>query len=82
MAFEKPILGMLSGEGAKIIKDSNCGWVSDSGNATALAANAKLLLNLTLPQLSTAASNGKKYFDAYFRKELRFEQLRAVFESR
>jgi glycosyltransferase involved in cell wall biosynthesis len=79
MAFKKPILGMLSGEGAKIIKDANCGWVSDSGNVMALAANAKLILSLTPQQLSEAANNGKKYFDEHFRKELRFEQLKGMF---
>ena len=79
MAFEKPILGMLSGEGAKIIQDADCGWVSESGNADALAVNVQRILQSTPQQLATAAQNGKKYFDEHFRKELRFEQLKELF---
>lgn len=81
MAFEKPILGMLSGEGAGIINDSGCGWVANCGNYHQLAEQIKGILSLSEADLLVRASSGKKYFDNHFKKELRISQLQAIFNS-
>lgn len=80
MAFEKPILGMLSGEGAQIIEDADCGWSCDNGDYKALAEQVKSLVKVNSEELTVKAKNGKKYFDVHFKKELRFEQLNKIFD--
>lgn len=80
LAFEKPILGVLSGEGAQIINESNCGWVSDSGNVEALQENVKRVINSSVEDLETKAKNGKNYFETHFKKELRLKQLQDLFK--
>ena len=81
MAFEKPILGMLSGEGADIIRESGCGWVTNSGDYKGLTECVNSILNLNPTSLSGFAHNGKAYFDKYFKKELRFIQLENIFDQ-
>ncbi|MFT6745862.1 MAG: glycosyltransferase involved in cell wall biosynthesis [Glaciecola sp.] len=80
MAFEKPVIGMLSGEGAELINESAVGWVSNSGDVESFAKNVKTILAGSDEELLLRAKNGKRYFDEYFRKELRFEQLAKIFE--
>ena len=80
MAFEKPVVGMLSGEGAALINESAVGWVSDSGDVKSFAKNVKSILGCSEEDLIQKAQNGKKYFEEHFRKELRFEQLAKIFE--
>lgn len=80
MAFEKPVLGMLSGEGAQIIKDANCGWTCDNGDYKALALRVKEILATSQEERGLKAKNGKSFFDIHFKKELRFEQLNKIFD--
>jgi len=81
MAFEKPVLAMISGEGADIINVSGCGWTAPCGNYVELAEKVKEILNTNSSELLRIAEAGKKYFDAHFRKELRFRQLENIFDS-
>lgn len=75
MAFEKPILGMLSGEGAEIISEANCGWTVESGNFMKLVGLVKGISKYTEKELIEKGQNGKKYFDVHFSKNIRFTQL-------
>jgi glycosyltransferase involved in cell wall biosynthesis len=75
MAYEKPVLAMLNGEGAQIIKDSDCGWVTNSGNAEKLIEFVRELIQIDSSELVRKGKNGKDYFETYFSKNLRFNQL-------
>ena len=75
MAAQKPILGMINGEGAKIIEASNCGFYVSPGNTKALI---KVLLSaaaLEPRRRHELALNGWEYYNKYFHSSLRKKQL-------
>ena len=75
MAFEKPVLAMLSGEAAEIINESKCGWVTDSGNYNGLVKQILLVKKMSKEELKAIGKNGKNFFDLNFKKDLRMTQL-------
>ena len=81
MAFEKPILGLLSGEGSELIKEADCGWAAASGDATALAEAVRQIVKLSETERLEKAKKGKIYFDQNFRKDLRVQQLNLLFQQ-
>ena len=64
----KPILGMLCGEGAKIIKKSKSGLVCNSGDYVTLSENIKKITSFDERQLFKMGLNGKKYAEKEFSK--------------
>lgn len=71
MASGKPILGAISGEGQRIIKESNCGLASDAGDYKALAENAVVLYNMSESDRKSMGDNGRRFFEENFtRKDL------------
>lgn len=69
MAAAKPIIAVLNGEGAEVIKDANCGWTLPAGDAEGFA---KLALNLSQMDKAILAEKGQKalkYYNAHFVKE-------------
>ena len=71
MASGKPILGAISGEGQKIIKESNCGLASDAEDYKALAENAVVLYNMSESDRKSMGDNGRQFFeDNFTRKDL------------
>ena len=81
MAFEKPVIAMISGEGANIIRVSNCGWVTDSGNFHELAGIIQTVEKLDKAELLSTGLKGSNYFNLHFSKELRFNQLFEMIEN-
>lgn len=71
MASGKPILGAISGEGMKVIKESNCGLVCESGDYEGLCKNVIKLFNMSEEERKKIGENGKRYFmDNYLRSKL------------
>lgn len=69
MAAAKPIIAVLNGEGAEVIKDADCGWTLPAGDA---AGFAKLALELSQMDKAILAEKGQKalkYYNAHFVKE-------------
>lgn len=66
MSAGKPIVAMINGEGADLIKESNCGWAVPAENSTALADLLNHLSNLDKNILSEKGINGKRYSEKYF----------------
>lgn len=69
MAAAKPIIAVLNGEGAEVIKDANCGWTLLAGDS---AGFAKLALELSQMDKAILAEKGQKalkYYNAHFVKE-------------
>ena len=75
MAFGKPIIGMLNGIGAEIIRKSECGYVCDAANYIALANNVIKAYHEEGNVLTQKGENGKKYYDQYFSKKVIIDNL-------
>lgn len=66
MASGKPIVAMINGEGADLIKESDCGWTVSAGDYEGLA---KLLLSISKENcniLNQKGLNGKKFSEEHF----------------
>ncbi len=75
MAFSKPILAMVNGEGANILAEAKCGLVSDAGDASSLAQNALLFAQMNIQEREEMGKNGYKYYQTYFSKEKALSKL-------
>lgn len=75
MASGKPVIGMISGEGAKIIEDSNSGLSVPSGNFKLLAQKIIELSKYNERELQRLGSNAKKYYAHNFSVQGRRNQL-------
>lgn len=66
LCTEKPILGMLNGEGAKIINDANCGLSVNAGDSIKLAEKVLELYEMSDNKRKILGANGFKYFEENF----------------
>jgi len=75
MAASRPILAMLNGEGAEIIKDADCGYSACSGDYVNLVKiiNEKVLPNKA--DFQRKGSSGFKYFNQHFQKSACIDNL-------
>jgi len=69
MAAGKPILAVLNGEGAEVIKEAECGWTVPSGDADKLAKIAVSLSQMKENELNEKGTNAQKYYNAHYVKE-------------
>ncbi|MBG6079407.1 glycosyltransferase family 4 protein [Rubrivivax gelatinosus] len=75
LAVGKPILGMLDGEGARVITESGAGLVAPSGDAEALARQALALADMAPDTRSHMGESGRRYGSKHFRRESLMNQL-------
>lgn len=75
MAFEKPILGMIDGEAASIINESQCGYCVKSGEYKSFSNNIIKMKALKYSELKRMGSNANKYYIDKFSKEKTFKKL-------
>lgn len=66
LCTQKPILGMLNGEGAAIIDDANCGLSVNAGDSLGLAEKIFKLYEMSIEERNTLGENGFKYFEENF----------------
>ena len=81
LCTQKPILGMLNGEGAKIIQDSNCGLVTSAGDYIGLA---QIILDLSImPEAERAilGNNGFNYYNKNFTLDICISNLEQILKS-
>jgi len=81
MAAEKAILAMLDGEGARVIKEADCGYVSRSGDYKQLADSIIRMAKLDKSSLDKLGSNAKKYVLEEFDRNKLITQLEYWFTS-
>ena len=79
MAMGKPILGVLKGEGANVIKNSNCGFVEENANYHNLSKMIKKMISLNDNQLKNLGKNGRDFYETNFSREKRKNQLLKLF---
>lgn len=79
MVAGKPIIGAIKGEAAKVIKDSNCGFVGMAEDSKKLAENVKKFICLSVNQRNQLGANGRSYYEKYFDRKIYMDKLEKVF---
>ncbi len=80
MALSKPVIGLISGEGAKIIKDANCGICSENDNFIELSKKILKLMNSSSLTLDKLGRNGRNFYDIHFSRINRKKQILSLFK--
>jgi glycosyltransferase involved in cell wall biosynthesis len=75
LAFGKPILAMLDGEGARIVSEAGAGLTCPAENAQALANAAEELAAKSHAELETMGKRGRDYYEINFNRDLLFSKL-------
>lgn len=81
LAAGKPILAMLNGEGARIIKKSFSGLVSPAGNAKALAGSALKMSKMDPKLLKVMGNNGTNFSYLNFNSHTLINNLENILKS-
>ena len=81
MASGKVILGMLDGEGKKLINDSNCGICVSAGDYKSLANEAINLSDLNILEIKKLERSSVNYYNINFSKDMLFEKLESLFKT-
>ena len=69
MAAGKPIVAVLNGEGAEVIRDADCGWTLEAGDAQGFARLAVELSKMSSAELAMKGANAARYYEAHYVKE-------------
>lgn len=72
-----PIIGMLDGEGSRVISEADCGMVCPAGDAQGLANAVKQLAGKTSGERTQLGLNGRRYAEREFGREALMDQLEA-----
>lgn len=75
MAAGKPVLGVISGEGANILTESGCSYVSEPNDLYNLVENIKTLSSLEKVSLREMGENGRNYYLNNFSREKQMDKL-------
>ena len=75
LACGRPIVGMLDGEGARIIREANAGLTCPAGNAEALADTVLRLSHLDQAEREGLGANGLAYSRTEFERQFLFDRL-------
>jgi glycosyltransferase involved in cell wall biosynthesis len=81
MAFGKPVVGMLNGIGAKLIKDADCGFVCNASDYKTLADNIIKAYHHEPANLAEKGLNGKAYYNQFFSKKRVIDTLIGALEE-
>lgn len=75
LASGKPLLGMLDGEGARVIRDASAGLVAAAGDAVGLAQHALQLADLDVAKRQLMGLRGRQYGETHFKRSALMNQL-------
>lgn len=75
MAAGKPIVAVLNGEGAEVIREANCGWSLCAGDAKGFARLAVELSQKSNVELAIKGENAARYYQEHFVKEKCLKKL-------
>lgn len=78
MAAGKPVLAMINGSAADLIKESNCGYVVDSGNYKEMAEIIRNRVIVNKEDFAQKGINGRRYYDTHFTKEMCMDNLESI----
>ena len=75
MSQGKPILAMINGDGAELVKEAECGFSANAGKSGDFAAAIEALSKMTKEELEKLGYNGKQFYENNFTKQQRINQL-------
>jgi glycosyltransferase involved in cell wall biosynthesis len=81
LCTKKPILGMLNGEGATIIKEANCGLCVNAGDSIELAKKIIEFFQMTNDNRNILGANGFKYFEENFTLNKCIDDLESIINN-
>lgn len=81
MMFGRPILAMLNGESAEIIREAEAGFVVNAGDFAQLAQRVSTLLHLDEKNRSRLADNARSYGMQNFSKASAIEQIESLLKE-
>ena len=81
MASGKIILGVLNGEGNKLINESQCGYAVAAGDYISLGQKALALKELSFGHKLAMEQNSKSYYINNFSKEMLFSKLELLLKK-
>lgn len=79
LAAGLPIIGMLDGEGARVLLESKSAFVGAAGDAAALAQNVQRMADATKEERATMGANGAAYAAREFDRERLLDLLEGWF---
>lgn len=80
MASGKPVIGVLAGEGAEVLRASGAGLVVEPGNAKQLAAAALIIRDMPTLDREAMAKNSRRYYQDNFDRTDRIDRLESLLE--
>ncbi len=80
LAMKKPVIGVLEGEGANIIKQSKCGIVEENGDYIELANQIKIMAQHSSEELNAMGENGRIFYNNAFSQYKRRNQILNLFD--
>lgn len=80
MALGRPIIALIKGEGAKIIRDSNSGIVISNSDTKQIASSIINFSEMKDTELNKMGENGRKFYLNNFSIKLRKQQLLSLFK--
>jgi len=75
LACGKPVIAMLDGEGARIIREANAGVACPAEDVQALVQAVVELSRLERKDLEVMGKNARQYYETHFDREVLFPQL-------
>lgn len=81
MAQGKPILAMINGDGADLVKEAECGLSVNAGASTGFAKAITTMFDMKKSELKKYGLNGKLFYQKNFTKEQRLKQLEELINS-
>jgi colanic acid biosynthesis glycosyl transferase WcaI len=75
LATGLPVLGMLDGEGARVLEESGAGLVCPSGQSELLASRVEQLLALTHAERAAMGHRGQAYCRREFGRDMVISRL-------
>lgn len=76
-----PLLGMLDGEGADVIRSAQAGMVCAAGDSASLADAVLAMVALGPDQLEAMGRNGRDYAHREFDRDMLMERLEQLFQE-
>jgi colanic acid biosynthesis glycosyl transferase WcaI len=78
MAAGVPLLGMLDGEGARVIEESGGGLVANAGDSEKLAANIMQMMNMPIEDRAKMGQNAAVYCQHEFARDRIIDRLESL----
>jgi glycosyltransferase involved in cell wall biosynthesis len=78
MSAGKPVVAMINGDGADLIKEADCGWSVNAEDSAALAELLDRVSTMESSYLISKGMNGKLYSQMHFEFNKCIDELEAL----